>query len=97
MKKNNTKLIGKEGYTYVVIKHNDELFSHDSTLLRSKWKKTKYICLFKTMHKDGSESLTHYKCSNNLEAIQKEAKEYVSWYNYPIGLRKDLQGYISEI
>jgi hypothetical protein len=87
----------KTGYSYVIIKHNDPTFEREKTYFESKYKKTKYAMFNKTIHKDGSETLTSIKYSNDIEQLQNEASQYISWYNYPLGVSKNIQGYLREI
>jgi hypothetical protein len=85
-------------YGYVIIKHNYPELETESTLLENKYNaKKKYAYIQKSVHKDGSESINFINYSNDLEDLQENAKRFVSWYNYPLGLRKDIQGFISEL
>lgn len=87
----------KTSYSYAVIKHNDPTFERESTYLKSKYKKTKYASFNKAVHKDGSETLVHIEYSNNLEELQEKASKLPTWYNYPLGVAKNIQGYLREI
>ena len=51
----------------------------------------------KLVHKDGSENIATITYSNDLQALHNRAKGFVSWYNYPLGLCKNMQGYIREL
>jgi hypothetical protein len=85
-------------YNYIIIKENNESMQRESVLTHNKYLKSKkyaYIC--KGVHKDGSESIYFIEYSNDIELLQKRANEYVSWYNYPLGLSKSINGYISEL
>ncbi len=84
-------------YNYVIIKHNYPALERESTLLQNNYKPKKYAFINKGVHKDGSESIYFIEYSNDLEALQKRASGAVSWYNYPLGLSKDIQGYIKEV
>lgn len=84
-------------YNYVIIQANSPIFAQQSTLLDNNYKPTKYCIIYKTVYRDGSESITRIVYSNNLEKLQNDAKGYISWYNYVAGLKKNIQGYISEI
>jgi len=85
-------------YNYVIIKHNYPELERESTLLDNKYNpKKKYALIDKGVHKDGSEGIYRIEYSNDLEALQVRAAKFVSWYNYPLGLRKNIQGYISEL
>lgn len=85
-------------YNYVIIKHNYPELERESVLLNNKYNaKKKYAFINKSIHKDGSESISYIEYSNDLEALQNRAKNFVSWYNYPIGLSKNMQGCISEL
>jgi hypothetical protein len=95
---NNLKLNTMEAWSYVIIKHNSPELERESVLLENKYKpKSKYAFINKIVHKDGSESISYIHYSNDLELLQNRAKDFVSWYNYPIGLSKSIQGYISEL
>lgn len=84
-------------YNYAIIKENYPELERESVLTHNKWKNKKYAMLVKGVHKDGSESIYFIKYSNDLEELQNEAKDFPSWYNYPLGVSKSIQGYISEI
>jgi hypothetical protein len=85
-------------YHYVIIKHNYPELERESTLLDNKYKANKkYAFIDKGMHKDGSESIYYIEYSNDLEALQEKARRFVSWYNYPLNLSKNMQGYITEL
>lgn len=84
-------------FNYAVIKHNHKELERESTLLPSKWSNKKYAMLLKQHHKDSSESISFIKYSNNLEELQCDASKYETWYNYPIGLYKELQGNILQL
>ena len=85
-------------YNYVIIKHNYPELERESTLLDSPYKpKKKYAAIYKQMHKDGSESIAFITYDNDLEKLQNSANGHVSWYNYPLGLYKEMQGNIYKI
>jgi len=85
-------------YNYVIIVHNYPELERESTLLGSPYKaKKRYAAIYKQMHKDGSESISFIVYSNDLEILHKRAADHPSWYNYPLGLCKSMQGYISEL
>lgn len=88
----------KTSYNYVIIKHNYPELERERTLLANKYDaKKKYAFIQKSVHKDGSESIGFITYSNDLEALQVRANGFVSWYNYPLGLRKNIQGFVSEV
>jgi len=88
----------KTAYNYVIIKKNYPELERETVLLRNNYKpKKKYAFIQKMVHKDGSESIAYIDYSNDLEALQERAKGFVSWYNYPLGLRKNIQGFVSEV
>jgi len=85
-------------YGYVIIKHNYPELERETTLLANKYNaKKKYAYIQKSVHNDGSESINFINYSNDLEDLQENAKRFVSWYNYPLGLTKNIQGFISEL
>lgn len=87
-----------KGYSYVIIKNNYPQLERESTLLHNKYKaNSKYAFIQKYVHKDGSESICFIDYSNDLEALQKRANGFISWYNYPIGIYKNIQGYLSTL
>lgn len=91
--------MNKTCFSYVVIVYNNPDLANERTYLnQNKYKKSaKYAMLFRTVHKDNSETLTHMRYSSNMEELQKVANSFISWYNYPLALRKDMQGNISQI
>ena len=87
-----------KAYNYIIIKHNYADLERESTLSYNKYKANKkyaYIC--KGTFKDGSEAIFFIDYSNDLEDLQNKANKYISWYNYPIGLSKNMQQYITEL
>lgn len=85
-------------YNYVIIKHNYPELERESTLVTSRYNpKKKYAAIYKQSHKDGSESISFISYDNDLEKLQRVASTYPSWYNYPLGISKSIQGYLSEI
>ena len=81
-----------KAYNYVIIKHNNPYLETENVLLKNKYKaKMKYAFIQKGVHKDGSESINFIEYSNDLEALQKRANGFISWYNYPMGLYKEMQ------
>jgi len=76
-------------YSYVIIKENNPNLERENVLTFNKYLKSKkYAFICKGVHKDSSESTYFIKYSNDLEALQKEANGFFSWYNYPLGLFK---------
>lgn len=85
-------------YSYVIIKFNNPYFAQESVLLNNKYKKSaKYAMLEKLVHADGSESIANITYSSDIVKLQETANRFLSWYNYPQGLQKNIQGYISEL
>lgn len=85
-------------YNYVIIKRNFPDLERETTLLHNKYKTTKkYALINKGVHKDGSECIYFIDYSNDLEELTTRAKDFISWYNYPLGISKNIQGYLSEI
>lgn len=85
-------------YNYVIIKNNCPELEKESTLLHNKYKKSKkYAFINKGIHRDGSESIYYIEYSNNLEELQSKAVKFISWYNYPLGLYKDIQGNVRNL
>lgn len=88
----------QQAYKYVIIKHNYPELERESTLVTSHYNpKKKYAAIYKQSNKDGSESISYIAYDNDLEKLQKAAACYPSWYNYPLNLSKDMQGYIKHI
>jgi hypothetical protein len=82
-------------YSYVIIKHNNEYLKTLSVLFSNKYKeRAKYAMLTKIVHADGSENIAFIDYSNDLEKLHDRAKGFISWYNYPLGLYKEIQGNI---
>lgn len=87
----------KTQYSYVIIRHNNKELSQVYTLLDSKHNpKAKFAIIFKTCHKDGSESITHIRYSNDLLHLHNIAIQYPTWFNYPLGLYKSMAGNIEQ-
>ena len=85
-------------YNYAIIKENYPELERESTLTHNKYSaRKKYAMLVKGVHKDGSESIYFIDYSNDLQELQEKASGYVSWYNYPMGVAKSIQGYLSTI
>jgi hypothetical protein len=84
-------------YSYIVIVHNCPELARESALLKNNYKATKYAYIERIMQKDGSESIANIYYSNNLEMLQQRANGFLSWYNYPLNLSKNMQGYIKHI
>lgn len=88
----------KNPYSYIIIQENYAELERESVLLENKYKANKkYAMISKIVHKDGSENISTIVYSNDLQALQDRAKGFVSWYNYPLGISKDIQGYLREI
>lgn len=84
-------------YSYVIIKENYPELKFESVLLKNNYLPTKYVFIEKVSQKDGSEAISNIYYSNDLAALQLRAEKYVSWYNYPANLYKDMQQHISHI
>ena len=96
------KNIMKKQYNYAIIKYNYPELARETVLSPEKnankyFKTKKYAMIVKGAHKDGSETIYFIKYSNDLPELHSQAKEYPSWYNYPIGISKNIQGYLSEL
>ena len=92
----------KTEYNYAIIKESYPELARETVLDPSKDAnkynaKKKYAMIVKGCFKDGSEGIYFIRYSNELQELHKQAAQYPSWYNYPIGLRKDIQGNISEV
>jgi hypothetical protein len=86
------------GYSYIIIKENYPSLERENVLLHNKYNsKLKYAFINKLVHKDKSESIAFIDYSNDLQELQKRADGFISYYNYPLGVTKSIQGYISEI
>jgi hypothetical protein len=87
-----------DAYHYIIIKENYPSLEHESALSYNKYKKNKkYALINKGSHQDGSESIYYIDYSNDLADLHNRAKDFISWYNYPMGLTKDITGTISEL
>jgi hypothetical protein len=85
-------------YSYIIIKENHPELERESVLLDNKYNpKKKYAFINKVVHKDGSENIAFINYSNDLQDLQNRAKGFISWYNYPLGVAKNIQGYLREI
>lgn len=87
------------GYSYVIIKENHKELAQLTTLAtENKYLKTKkYAFICKSVCNDHSEFIGFIKYSNDLEALQNDANGFVSWYNYPMNIKKNIQGFLSYI
>ena len=82
----------KNGYSYVIIKHSYPELERESVLLENKYNKNKkYAFIEKIVNKDNSENISRIVYSNDMETLQNSASKYLSWYNYPLNLYKDIQ------
>jgi len=85
-------------YSYVIIKENNPYLERESTLIRNNYKASKkYAFINKIVNKDGSESIAFIDYSNDLQDLQDRARGFATWYNYPLGITKNMQGYLREI
>jgi hypothetical protein len=85
-------------FSYVVIQTNNPNWGRESALLRNDYNpKKKYVFIQKSTNSDGSENTNFIDYSNDLEILQKAASKFKSWYNYPIGLYKGIDGVIHEL
>lgn len=88
----------KTQYSYGIIKDNNPYFAQESVLLDNKYKKTaKFALIEKIVHKDGSENISRIVYGSDICKLQAMAAGYVSWYNYPLWLTKNIQGYITQL
>lgn len=87
-----------KGYSYVIIKENYPELERESVLLDNKYKANKkYAMINKIVHKDGSENISNIVYSNDIVELQSRANGFISWYNYPMGVSKNIQGYLTKI
>lgn len=87
-----------EAYSYVIIRENYPALDREKVLLHNKHNpKKKYAFISKVVHKDRSESIAFIDYSNDLAALQLKAQDYISWYNNPANLYKDMQQNIRHI
>ena len=86
-----------KNYSYAIIQTNYAELERESALLENNYKPRKYAFIEKVSHKDGSESISRIKYSNDLQKLQETASGYISWYNYPLNLMKEIQGNIYQI
>lgn len=87
------KKVTNEKFSYVIIKENYPELERESVLLSNKYRKNKkYAFICKICHRDGSENIAFIDYSNKLTELQERANEFASWYNYVVGMYKQLQG-----
>lgn len=85
-------------YNYAIIKENYPELERETTLGENKYQpKKKYALIVKQVHKDGSESISFIQYGDDLGKLHKQTEQYVSWYNYPIGIGKDLKNNLIKI
>ena len=88
----------KNSYSYIIIKENYPELEREPVLLENNYKASRrYAMINKIAHKDGSENISTIVYSNDLQALHNRAKGFISWYNYPLGMSKNIQGYLKEI
>lgn len=85
-------------YTYAILRENsnDARLSQINTLIPCNHKKTKYALIEKAIMQDRSEIVVRVIYSNDINELSNALKKYISWYNEPLGLQKDMQQNISE-
>lgn len=87
-----------KGYSYVAIRRNDPAYEKERALVGNNYNPRKKYAYFNYLvHADGSESLAFIKYENDLEELQNIAKEFESWYNYPMGIAKYRDGTLVEL
>lgn len=87
----------ENGYNYAILCPNRPDLAWESTLLSSKYLKSKkYALIHKTVYKDHSEGITFITYSNDLQDLTNDMKQYISWYDQVSGFKKDIQGNVSE-
>lgn len=89
-------------YCYAIIKESYPELEHETVLDPSSKanlyrKNKKYAMIVKGVHKDHSESIYYIKYSNDIVDLHSKAKDFISWYNYPLGICKSIQGFLSTI
>lgn len=86
-------------YNYAMLVENtpDRYLHQESTLLPSKFKKTKYAVIERQMFDDGSECYNRIVYLNNIEKATELLEKYSSWYNYLTMMVKSSQGYITPL
>lgn len=85
-------------YNYVIIKESYPELEKESVLLNNNYTaKKKFAFIQKMVHADKSESIGFIDYSNDIIELQNRASKFVSWYNYPIGIYKSIQGYLHEL
>lgn len=91
------KTKNKMKYIYGILRENTQraALHQINTFFPCKYKKTKYGIIEKAVMSDGSEIVIRVIYSNNLEELTNTLKNYISWYNEPLGLKKDMQQNIS--
>lgn len=92
------KGLDMKSYIYRIVVENTKSLQRESVLLDNKYcPKAKYALIEKRVNKDSSENITRILYSSDMQELHNTAKDSISWYNYPLGLRKNIQGYIGEI
>ena len=81
---------------YVIIKENFKDLKFESTILRSIYKDKKYAMIEKVCLTDDTEKICRIVYSDDLTALQSKAEDYISWYNYPLGFYKQMNGTIKK-
>jgi len=87
----------KTPYNYAILRYNTPELERENTLLPGKYLKSKkYALILKSVLKDGTEAISCIEYSSDLEVLIQQMKDFCSWYNAVFGLKKDIQGNISE-
>lgn len=91
------KQIVNNSFYYPIIKHNYKELSQESTNKPSEWEDKKYAFILKYCLKRADETIELIIYSDSLEELNTEAIKFKSWYNYPLGLYRELQGNILQL
>lgn len=93
----NSKHITPNGFNYTILKLTKNLDTNNVLITTPKYKQKKYGVLYRTCHKDGSESNLHISYYKTYEEARNSMLSFPSWYDYIAGNAKDLQGSIFKL
>ena len=86
-------------YNYALLVHNtpERHLQKESTIIPNKHKKTRYALIVRVVDGNEPEKVLGIRYSNNLALLEQMMKEFISWYDYVNGFRKDIQGNVKEV
>lgn len=86
-------------YIYGILKENTELLGlqFEPTIIPCEFVPSAYALIEKKMLPNNTEKINRIIYSDDLQELSTNLLKYISWYNYPTGIKKNMQQFISEI